>query len=194
MLFQRAVLDGIAAGTVTLAFRRGKPRVNAGSRLRTRVGVIEVEEVTQIEDDEVTDEDALQAGVESRADVLDRFPCRADRPLWRVRLHLAGPDPRVALRGSAELTAADVAELDRRLQRLDRFSTHGPWTAETLASIEERPAVRAADLAVSLGRETQPFKVDVRKLKELGLTDSLDVGYRLSPRGAAYLRISRDDG
>ena len=30
------------------------------------------------------------------------------------------------------------------------------------------------------------FKRDVRKLKELGLTESLPVGYRLSPRGRAY--------
>jgi hypothetical protein len=31
------------------------------------------------------------------------------------------------------------------------------------------------------------FKADVRKLKELGLTESLEVGYRLSPRGRAVL-------
>lgn len=31
-------------------------------------------------------------------------------------------------------------------------------------------------------------KVDVSKLKELGLTESLEVGYRLSPRGRAALR------
>ena len=47
--------------------------------------------------------------------------------------------------------------------------------------------MRAPDLAASLGRETLPFKRDVRKLKELGLTESLEVGYRLSPRGRAYL-------
>ena len=34
---------------------------------------------------------------------------------------------------------------------------------------------------------TAPFKLDVRKLKNLGLTYSLEVGYRLTPRGAAYL-------
>jgi hypothetical protein len=39
-----------------------------------------------------------------------------------------------------------------------------------------------------MGRETLPFKRDVRKLKELGLTESLEVGYRLSPRGRAYRR------
>ena len=37
-----------------------------------------------------------------------------------------------------------------------------------------------------VGRETAPFKLDVRKLKNLGLTLSLDVGYRLSPRGQVY--------
>lgn len=148
-----------------------------------------MDEVTPIEDDEVTDEDAARAGVESRANVLDRFPCRADRQLWRVRLHLAGPDPRVALRDSAALTADDVADLDRRLRRLDGSSQQGPWTAATLASIQRHPGTRAADLAAAAGRETQPFKLDVRKLKELGLTESLDVGYRLSPRGTAYLRL-----
>jgi hypothetical protein len=38
-----------------------------------------------------------------------------------------------------------------------------------------------------VGREKLPFKRDVRKLKELGLTESLLVGYRLSPRGRALL-------
>jgi hypothetical protein len=47
--------------------------------------------------------------------------------------------------------------------------------------------VRAADLAASVGREKHPFKLDVRKLKELGLTESLEVGYRLSPRGRAVM-------
>jgi hypothetical protein len=42
------------------------------------------------------------------------------------------------------------------------------------------------DLAAA-GRERHPFKTDVRKHKELGLTESLEVGYRLSPRGRALL-------
>ena len=53
--------------------------------------------------------------------------------------------------------------------------------------IADQPGVRAPDLAASVGRETKPFKIDVRKLKELGLTESLPVGYRLSPRGRAFL-------
>jgi hypothetical protein len=42
-----------------------------------------------------------------------------------------------------------------------------------------------------MGRERLAFKTDVRKLKALGLTESLPVGYRLSPRGEAWL--TRDD-
>ena len=74
-----------------------------------------------------------------------------------------------------------------RLRRLDAGSRHGPWTRTVLELIRDRPEVRAPDLAASLGRETQPFKRDVRKLKELGLTESLERGYRLSPRGRAVL-------
>ena len=56
--------------------------------------------------------------------------------------------------------------------------------------IDRHPEVRAPDLAEQLERETQDWKADVRKLKELGLTESLAIGYRLSPRGEAVL----DDG
>lgn len=67
---------------------------------------------------------------------------------------------------------------------MDGHSSFGPWTHETLRMIAEQPGVRAPDLATSVGRETRPFKIDVRKLKD---TESLPVGYRLSPRGRAFL-------
>jgi predicted transcriptional regulator len=70
---------------------------------------------------------------------------------------------------------------------MDRARPAGPWTLAVLRMIQDQPAVRAPDLAAQLGRETRPFKADVRKLKELGLTESLDIGYRLSPRGEAFL-------
>ncbi|HEU4546515.1 MAG TPA: hypothetical protein VFR88_09515, partial [Microlunatus sp.] len=50
---------------------------------------------------------------------------------------------------------------------------------------------RRADLAAELGRERDDWKRDVRKLKALGLTESLEVGYRLSPRGRAFLAADR---
>ena len=92
------------------------------------------------------------------------------------------------MREQAALTEEDVAELTRRLARLDRASTHGPWTDAVLRLIAERPAVRAGDLAESLGRERLAFKADVRKLKALGLTESLEVGVpACHPEARAWL-------
>jgi hypothetical protein len=98
----------------------------------------------------------------------------------------------VELRERADLGADELEEVRARLARLDAASGRGPWTREVLQLIAERPEVRAADLAPLTGRERLPFKRDVRKLKELGLTESLEVGYRLSPRGRTVLdRLGR---
>ena len=105
-----------------------------------------------------------------------------------MRFHrVDGPDPRQVLSESADLDPSDIEQIDRRLARLDKASHQGPWTASALAGVAESPAVRAADLAASLQVERDVFKRNVRKLKELGLTWSLERGYRLSPRGEAYV-------
>jgi hypothetical protein len=186
MLFRQDVLRRIAEGDVTLAFRRWRrPTVKAGGTLRTRVGVLSIDSVEKVEEDQVTDADARRAGAEDREALLAGL--RPEGTLYRVEFRLAGPDPRIALRERSDISPEERAEIDARLARLDAASRHGPWTAAVLELIAERPATRAPDLAASLGRETAPFKADVRKLKELGLTESLLVGYRLSPRGRAYL-------
>ena len=189
VLIRRPVLDAIAAGTVTVAFRRwDRARVHPGSRLRTAVGVLEVGEVTTMAEEELGEPDARAAGLADLAALRRQLP--GEKPIFRVTLRLAGPDPRVELRSRAVLDDADRAELDRRLQRLDRASRRGPWTDRVLALIADNPEVRAPDLAARLGLETLVFKRDVRKLKELGLTESLPVGYRLSARGRAYRAAS----
>jgi hypothetical protein len=188
MLFKQAVLDGIAAGRIDLAFRRWRQaRVRAGSRLRTVIGVLEVDAVEVVEPARISEGDARRAGFASLAELLRALDGR-DGPVHRVELHLAGPDPRVDLRRRGRVSATELAEIRRRLDRFDAAGRHGPWTRAVLELIRDRPGTRAADLAARLGRERQPFKLDVRKLKELGLTESLAVGYRLSPRGRAVLR------
>ncbi len=186
VLIRRPVLDAIAAGAVTLAFRRWeRPRVRPGSRLRTAVGVLEVLAVDEVDAAELTAADAVAAGY---PDLPALHAAQAgDRQLYRVALRPAGPDPRIALRAAADLDPTERARVAAALDRLDRASRHGPWTSAVLALIAASPGVRAPDLAARLGRETLPFKRDVRKLKELGLTESLPVGYRLSPRGRSYL-------
>jgi hypothetical protein len=109
-----------------------------------------------------------------------------ERPVFRVGIRFAGEDPRAVLRRTPP-TPEEVAELRARLDRLDRASSTGPWTAATLAIVDAHPERRAPELAEELGRPTPEFKRDVRKLKELGLTESLDIGYRLSARGAAVV-------
>jgi hypothetical protein len=193
VLFKRDVLDGFVDGTISLAFRRWtRPRVRVGSRMRTAIGVLAVDAVDEVDPDGITERDARRAGFASREDLLRELGRREDGAVYRVSLRLGGPDPRVALRDASSLTDADMDEVRRRLARLDAASRHGAWTMAVLQLIRDRPAVRAGDLAAAVGRERLPFKRDVRKLKELGLTESLDVGYRLSSRGRAVLeRLSR---
>jgi hypothetical protein len=179
---------GVADGSVTLAFRRwGKQDVQPGQVFTTSAGLVRVDAVTVVDDSEITDDEARRAGWPDAERLRRRLA--PEGTTYRIELSYAGPDPRVALRSSADLTEEDVADLDRRLERLDRASSHGAWTLHYLELIRQHPQRRAPDLAAMVGRETAPFKIDVRKLKNLGLTISLDVGYRLSPRGEAYLAV-----
>ena len=192
MLVERRAREGIFDGSVTVLVRRWRrPQATAGRVYRTAAGRIAVDEVTVIDPATLTDADADAAGYPT-ADAL-RAALRGDdsEPVYLLRVRPAdGPDPRAELADNADLTPADVAELDRHLDRLDRSGEIGPWTLSVLAAIQAEPGRRAGDLAEAAGRERLPYKADVRKLKALGLTISLPVGYRLSPRGQAYLRAT----
>jgi hypothetical protein len=190
VLIRRPVLDEIAAGTVTALFRRwDRPRVRVGGTQRTPVGVLEFTAVQPVAASRLTAADARAGGFPTiaalRAAQKGSTRTGAGR-LYRITVRLAGEDPRIALRERAALDDGERAEIAGKLERMDR---RGPWTGQILRLIGENEGVRAPDLAAGLGRETLPFKRDVRKLKELGLTESLEVGYRLSPRGRAYLRL-----
>lgn len=186
MLFRVATLHAIAEGAVTTAFRRWtRPTVKAGGTLVTPIGVLAIDALEVIDPAAITDDDARRAGHRSRAAVLEMLAGRSG-DVYRVSFHLAGADPRIALREQDDLGPEDVAVLTSTLGRLDARSGV-PWTERVLRLIACREAVRAGDLAAELGMERLAFKADVRKLKALGLTESLGVGYRLSPRGQAWL-------
>src|SRR5262245_19001625 len=154
MLFTAQALDGLASGAITVAFRRwDRPRVRPGTRMRTRIGVLEVDSVTAVRASEITEKEARRAGFAGRQAPLKELARRGGGRTYRVELHLAGPDPRVALRTRDALSATDLREIDARLARLDGASRGGPWTEQVLRLIEEHPGVRAADLAASLGSE-----------------------------------------
>jgi hypothetical protein len=186
MLFNLRALDGIEAGEIDLAFRRWKrPTVKTGGTLRTRAGLLGIDAVEPIDERRIDAEQARRAGFSSKRELMASL--RPEGRLYRIRFHRIGDDPRTILRQRARISRSERAQIDERLDRMDRARGE-PWTRRVLALIDDRPQTLAADLASSLGMEKAPFKRDVRKLKELGLTESLSVGYRLSPRGSAYLR------
>lgn len=207
MLFTADAWPGLASGAITVTFRLwSRPQAKVGGRYRVAETTLLVDDVRQVRVADITDEDARRAGDESRDALVVRLskPTRGrygrtaghditpDTLVWRVAFHRA-TDDEPALADRDNLTTDDVAEITRRLDRLDAASTHGAWTRAALQLVADNPGVVSTTLAETVGRERQAFKLDVRKLKRLGLTESLDVGYRLSPRGKAYLSaLARD--
>jgi hypothetical protein len=189
VLFEQRLRDGLHDGTITLAFRRWRrAQVVPGHHYRTGAGMVAAESVDLVTTSAITAADARDAGYPDVATLLTDLRGDPSRPVYRVRFRtLDEPDPRDVLASTAELTDEEAAGLAARLARMDAASKRGPWTAAVLAQIAERPAVSSEFLAADLAWERRDFKLHVRRLKALGLTISLDVGYRLSPRGAAYL-------
>lgn len=190
MLFRQSFFAGLAEGRTTVAFRRWRrPSVKAGGTLLTPAGQLAIDSVEPVRESELSEDDALRAGFASLAEL--RRDLHAQRPgtLYRIEFRRLGEDPRLALRQSMPEDDAEMANILRRLARLDAASSHGPWTKDVLRLIEAHPATRSGDLAAMMAGGIEPlaFKLNVRKLKNLGLTESLGTGYRLSPRGAAVL-------
>lgn len=193
MLFESTIWPRLADGSVTVAYRSWKrPTVKAGGTLRSPVGMLAIESVDVVSPSSLTDADAMAAGESDLDALLTRLPEDDGRRLYRIRFHLAGDDPRVALREDDDLSDEDVAELSTKLDRSDARSSDGPWTRRVLALIAVNPAVRSADLCGQVDMAQADLKKRVRRLKDLALTESLERGYRLSPRGEEFLRRTDD--
>jgi hypothetical protein len=187
VLFRQEFLEGLQKGTVTLAFRRWRrPSVKTGGTLLTPVGLLHIGtvDITTIED--VSNADARRAGYDNRDALVTELNARQEGNVYRIELGPLGPDPRIALR-QRHAVDSELQDLIVQLDRLDARSQRAPWTRRVLDILHANPAVRAGDLCGMVGQEKYVFKLNVRKLKKLGLTESLDVGYRLSPRGTALL-------
>jgi hypothetical protein len=189
VLLNRDTAEGIANGSITLVLRRwDAPRAKVGGTQRTVAGTIRVDDITEHPGGyRVTAAQARAAGypdAETAQKELDRRPARHT---YVIAVSYMAPDERPELASDDRLTDADVSAISARLDRWDAATE--PWTRQYLKMIGENEAVRAPDLAARVGLDVPRFKRRVRQLKGLGLTISLDVGYRLSPRGRAYLRL-----
>jgi hypothetical protein len=194
MLFRNETLEGIRTGRITLAFRRWRrPSVRAGGTLLTAIGQLSIDQVERIVIDQISAADASRAGYGSKQALHDDLMQRTEGEIYRIELGVLRPDPRIALRQAPPVTELDFKNLQTRLSRLDQRAADGAWTFRTLEALEAHPAVRAADLCGGLGQEKERFKLNVRKLKTLGLSESLGTGYRLSPRGKSLLTFLRSE-
>jgi len=190
VLLNRDTAEGIANGDITLVLRRwDKPRAKPGGTQRTMVGTIRIDDVTEYSGGyRVTAAQARAAGypdTKSAQKELDRRPAEHT---YVIAVSYLAPDERPDLAADDGLSAADIEAITARLNRWDMATE--PWTRPYLEMIGDNEAVRAPDLAARVGLDVPRFKRRVRQLKGLGLTISLDVGYRLSPRGRAYLRFT----
>jgi hypothetical protein len=193
VLFEPRLQAGLTDGSIRIAFRRWKrPQVVAGRNYRSPIGLVAIDSVTSVVDGAISVDDARAAGYHSVEDLLENLKGPPEGSLFRLELRRSpDADPRSVLAAEAELSDAEVDALRRKLDRLDA-SAGRSWTLATLVAIEAEPGRRAGDLYGQLGwSELQDFKLHVRRLKALGLTLSWRIGYRLSPRGDAFLRAVR---
>ena len=194
MLIKDDVIERIKSGEITILFRRwSRPGAKAGGTQMTQGGVIGIDAVEVVTEDDITEMDAREAGYASKNDLLSHLNYRDD-PIYRMRVYFAGQDPRIALRENNELSEKELDEIVKKLRKLDANSQRDPWTQQYLQLIQDMPSTYSGILANYLGIDIPSFKPWVRKLKALGLTESLHPGYRLSPRGEKVLEALRQKG
>ncbi len=191
MLIKDNIIEKIKTGEVTVLFRRwSRPGAKAGGSQMTQGGVIGIDSVDVVAEADLTDLDAREAGYASTADLLAHLNYRDD-PIYKIRVYFKGEDPRIALRAKVELSDEELKEIIAKLEKLDKNSKRGPWTLSYLQVIHDMPQTYSGLLADYLGLSIPEFKPWVRKLKALGLTESLHPGYKLSPRGKKVLEALR---
>ena len=185
MQFTRDFKAGIRAGKVTRSYRVWKkPQARIGGRYNLHPdGAIEVMSMQKVAVADITDRDADAAGFEDAAALRRFLGTRGKVDLVEFRYLGSG------LVGQPHRDKLSGHELDTLIGKLDRMDARSEqaWTGQVLKTIAADPGRRAGDLAPAFGWDTPTFKKQVRKLKALGLTHSLEVGYELSERGQQVL-------
>ena len=190
MLIKQKHLEGIKAGSISLAFRKWKKlQVSAGGLVKTSVGVIRIVSTEKTALDKITDSEAQMAGFSAAQPLIQLLESQKDGDIYKIEVVFDSEDPRIELGEKANISEEELEELKQALDNLDKFSKIGKWTTKTLIAIQENPKLRAADLAIKAKKEKEWLKLNIRKLKALGLTISHEPGYTLSPLGEEYLKL-----
>lgn len=179
----------VESGRITVTFRLWtRPQVKVAGRYNVGRVRIEVDDIEMVPFHSITKADVKRAGMKDREALRKRAahagPIDDDTLLYRIEFHVVGPreDPKDRPFDD-DTVAATIAKLDG----MDARSPRGPWTRRVLQLIANHEGTVSTELAAAMDRPRPEFKVDVRKLKALGLTESLEVGYRLSALGRVVL-------
>lgn len=183
MIFKYPILLGIKSGKIKLAFRKWKnPAVKTGGTQKDAIGVIRFDQVTKVSPRSITEADAKAAGYSGLDELLAALRKVGEGSTYKIHLTYVSEDPRIELREQTSLSIDEFKKMRKRLDRLDA-GKRGPWTSKYLLLINKYPERRAGDLADMMNMEKEDFKLNVRKLKNLGLTVSHEIGYSVSPLG-----------
>jgi hypothetical protein len=192
-LFNARDHERVVSGDLTVTWRLWKyAHVKPGRVYPTGFGGGHaIDDVRAVRAADVTDADAQEADLADATALIElarthtRASVSSQTILYRVQFHYV---PELPVK-----PALPLEEISRRLQRLDQNSRWGAWTEPVLRLIEENPGVVSTRLAAETGQPRAEFKANVRRLKALGLTTSLELGYELSELGQTYLDSLESD-
>lgn len=184
MLFKQKQLEGIRSGKVNLAFRKWKSTVlKKGSLLKTAIGIVEITDIAVINEPHINEIDAQKAGFTDLESLLRSIHVNEIGRIYKIHVRYYGEDPRLKLRDKKSMGQGEINNLLSKLSQMDKYSRNGFWTKDILIAINDNPRMSAAQLSEITGRSKEWLKLNIRKLKNLGLTISHDPGYEISPTG-----------
>ena len=190
MLFQSRFHEGIRRGDITCTIRIWqRPRVRVGGKYQLGRGSIQVDRIQEMEFDGLTPALARRSGFASVVELLKVAKHGAGERVFLIEFHYIDVPAKQPTKDD-RADADTLEEIARKLEAMDRRAA-APWTRATLREIAKRPGARAADLAKTLERDRVELKRDIRRLKALALTISLEVGYRLSKRGLQIVALAQ---
>lgn len=194
MLFKEIHLAGIKSEAIDLAFRRWeKVAVKEHSLQKTSIGLVKIGIITAVEEAAISETESHRAGFQSR-EQLAKSLRQSSGTIYRIEVRYHSEDPRIALREQDKLSESHFQDLLQKLNRLDKHCKTGIWTYQVLSAIQTNPRKRAIDLSKDTGFEKEILKLNVRKLKNLGLTISHTIGYEIAPLGHLFLeRLKSED-
>lgn len=192
MLFKSKILKKIADGEVTIAFRKwNRPSVKTNGTLKTSVGLLKIMSVEKVLLSHVTQSEIEKAGYTCMTQLEAELNMKKEGQIYCISFQLTGPDPRIELRETTDLSAN---ELDVLIQKLEKWNSNEQapiknWVYRIFLFLYDEPGGFARHYAAKLNVEKEWLKTNMRKLKNLGLTISEGRGYTLSKRGVTVLKF-----